>query len=465
MTVMDTCDGRLAAKGLALLRHDLGDQWHLIELDQGAVQAVGSPARPAFKRRLEKVAGDRPLLPWGQVSGQAALLPVLDAADKQVARLHVAAIKAVPQQGKAISLGQRVWVEPLRGYQKAALQLVDTLSHLDNLTPLPGTIYAELIVTVLPDVARPNARLQRLSSDMPTAAAWGQFMRRQLAVMEANEPGVLTDVHLECLHDFRVALRRARTASKALAAHLPPQALTLEDGFRQLSDITGPLRDLDVHLADFPAMLKLTPKEPAECFDPMLDILHQRRAAALAAVVAELQSQAYQDFKAAWRQSVAVAADHPAPPLGPVAGEVIWKTYKRIIRDGAAITPASPPEDLHDLRKKCKRLRYLLEFFQDLAVTSALVKALKTLQDCLGAHQDYAVQHDLVREIRLALSAADVAVPKATIAALAHLEAVLSRRQEQARSDFTALFEDFAARKIRARFRRAVAAHKKGEAP
>ena len=37
-----------------------------------------------------------------------------------------------------------------------------------------------------------------------------------------------------------------------------------------------------------------------------------------------------------------------------------------MLRDGGAITPASPPESLHELRKRCKELRYLLEFFGSL---------------------------------------------------------------------------------------------------
>ena len=49
--------------------------------------------------------------------------------------------------------------------------------------------------------------------------------------------------------------------------------------------------------------------------------------------------------------------------IGP---ERLAAAYRRVLRRGSRITPASPAEDLHDLRKRCKELRYLLETFTPL---------------------------------------------------------------------------------------------------
>lgn len=459
-SLLDTFDGRAAAQNLAILRCEPGGDWLLLDLATAAVVAMGAPQRPAIARQLKKIVGDRPLLALGELAGDSVVLSAEDANGKQVARVHAALLRLEAAGGRPKSLGLRVWVEPRRGYKAEAARLADVLAQHPVLTPLPGSLHAEVVATLLPEAARLAAKPMALTPDTPTAGALATILRRQLAALEANEAGVKADVHMECLHDFRVALRRARTAAKAFQGHLPPAIAALDDGFRWLSAVTGPLRDLDVHLADFPALARLVPDEPAAALAPMLEILRQRRAAALGQVVAALDSADYQNFKVAWRQAVAAAALHAAPPLAPVADAVLWKTYKRIVRDGQAITPDTPAEALHELRKKCKRLRYLLEFFHELGATGGLVKALKGLQDCLGAHQDYAVQHDLVREIRLALSNDQAPAGKPTIAALAHLEAVLAYRQQQARADFAALFAAFAGGKTRRRFEERTTARK-----
>ena len=59
-----------------------------------------------------------------------------------------------------------------------------------------------------------------------------------------------------------------------------------------------------------------------------------------------------------------------------------------MVRDGRAIDDESPPESLHDLRKRGKELRYLLELFGSLfppSVVKPMVSALKGLQDVLDA--------------------------------------------------------------------------------
>ncbi len=68
---------------------------------------------------------------------------------------------------------------------------------------------------------------------------------------------------------------------------------------------------------------------------------------------------------------------------------------------GRAIERSSPAEDYHELRKKGKELRYLLELFGvklfDEEAVTPFVKSLKGLQDVLGRHQDREVQIAMLR--------------------------------------------------------------------
>ena len=87
-------------------------------------------------------------------------------------------------------------------------------------------------------------------------------------------------------------------------------------------------------------------------------------------------------------------------PVEAVAGARIRHVYRRMVRDGRAIGAGTPDEALHDLRKRGKELRYLLEFFGGLypgKVVKPMVAALKDLQDVLGRFQDRAVQVEMLR--------------------------------------------------------------------
>ncbi len=71
-----------------------------------------------------------------------------------------------------------------------------------------------------------------------------------------------------------------------------------------------------------------------------------------------------------------------------------------MLADGGAITAASAPECMHELRKRGKELRYLLEIFGSLydpAEHWQAVRELKALQDCLGEFQDTEVQQGEIR--------------------------------------------------------------------
>jgi CHAD domain-containing protein len=138
-------------------------------------------------------------------------------------------------------------------------------------------------------------------------------------------------------------------------------------------------------------------------------------------------------------------------PIGDVAAERIAKVYRRMVRMGRAIDDDTEPEALHELRKKGKELRYLLEFFSSLfpaEVIKPMVGSLKSLQDVLGRFQDRDVQMQLLRSL-----GDDVATlpggPPALMAmgvAIEHLRA----DQQRARTEFATRFEAFSTDEQRA---------------
>ncbi len=115
---------------------------------------------------------------------------------------------------------------------------------------------------------------------------------------------------------------------------------------------------------------------------------------------------------------------------------------------GEAIGPDSPPDQFHELRKKGKELRYLLELFgqplHDSSVVKPMIKTLKSLQDVLGQHQDREVQIAMLRAL-----ADDVGVLPGGSRALMAMGALSWRLEEDAaelRAEFAGVFKAFAAK-------------------
>jgi CHAD domain-containing protein len=155
----------------------------------------------------------------------------------------------------------------------------------------------------------------------------------------------------------------------------------------------------------------------------------------------------------AWRT---LAALRPAPAgeesrpratmaIDALASDRIRRVYRRMVKEGEAIDDDTPPEALHDLRKRGKELRYLLELFGGLYppdVVKPMVAALKGLQDVLGRFQDRAVQAEMLRGIGPEL-AAQRGGPDALMALGLAVEALLAD-QQKARDAFAKRFAAFA---------------------
>jgi CHAD domain-containing protein len=126
-----------------------------------------------------------------------------------------------------------------------------------------------------------------------------------------------------------------------------------------------------------------------------------------------------------------------------------------MVREGSAIDDDSPGEALHELRKRGKELRYLLELFGSLfdpEVVKPMVRTLKGLQDVLGEFQDSEVEIEMLRAIGDDL-ATEPGGPAALIALGPVLDALLAE-QHAARDRFAERFGAFAAAQQRALVRR-----------
>jgi CHAD domain-containing protein len=256
---------------------------------------------------------------------------------------------------------------------------------------------------------------QRANVDVPLAydqradAAAVAVLRRLLAVVAENMEGAIDGEDDEYLHQLRIAVRRSRTVQRQLAGVFPPLELPgFRSEFRWLQRVTGDARDLDVYVHDLGALRDMLPEAMRPDLAPLRPVLVHGRLAARAEMARALLSVRATNLFEDWERLLETLVELPLDerptarrPIGELAGERIRKVYRRTVRMGRAIDSSSAAADYHELRKKGKELRYMLELFgvklfgED--TVAPMVKSLKGFQDVLGRHQDREVQMAMLR--------------------------------------------------------------------
>lgn len=302
-----------------------------------------------------------------------------------------------------------------------------------------------------------------LDPDLTAQQALRTILLHLLNTLKTNIDGTCSDIDSEFLHDLRVSVRRSRSALSQLKGLLPAVELApFREGFAWLGNITGPTRDLDVYLLKYAHYVQRLPENHRQDLAPFHDFLKQRQAEEQQTLAALLQGTKSSKLLDHWQDLLEQdrEADPDLPdaelPVREVADRRIWKLFRRCVKEGRAITAESPAEHLHELRKTCKKLRYLLEFFQSLYPPkdmAALIKALKVLQDNLGDFNDFEIQSEAMHSLGLLMAKKEKA-PPATLLAMGMLAESLRHQQQQTRQEFERRFTEFCANKNRRLFRK-----------
>lgn len=454
-TLLDTFDGRLHAAGLRLeLHRSTGLELVLTGAGPVPVQvsithaprlAADLPSG-AFRARLAPVLDVRALLPRVALSARQTSAVGRDRSGKAVASVLVLDQLTV-DVGEAPLPRCSVEIEELAGYPKPAARLRDLLGGL-GLERLDGdTLAAAILATGLDPAGFSGSPTIALDPRGPAIEGYAAVLAHLADGIDANWEGTVDDVDPEFLHDLRVAVRRTRSVLAQGKRVLPAAVLSrYRKGFERLGSVTGPARDLDVYVMEWDGYVAPLPPETVAALGIVLDHLKKQRRAAHVALAEALRSATSQDIMASWHAWLDDPRSGRAPgpdadrPLGAVVAQRITKAQRRLLRRGRTIGPDSPAEDLHELRKDAKKLRYLLECFGGILPTAsrkAFVQRLKALQDNLGEHQDAEVHVTQLREISRRLhrrAAAD------TLLAMGQLTEHLEQRHLAAREEFAQRF-------------------------
>jgi CHAD domain-containing protein len=496
-TLLDTFDWRLYRAGLTLEydARSVGGELRLADhpVTTGPVAtqpAITQPvtgwqaARPHLMcevpdgpvaSRIGDLVAPRALLPLVVLTTATTTYRLLNEDGKTVARLLVERPVLGHQRSgpQAARLAPRLSIAEVRGYLGQARRAARLVGAAAGVTSAEVPALAEALRAL---GRRPGDYSNKVDTDItaarPASQSAATILLRLLDTVDANVGGVLADTDTEFLHDLRVSVRRTRSALKLFGDVLTmavgsaglagpdglvgPAVLTEEEvaffaaEFKWVGDLTTPTRDLDVHLLDFDDTARTLNAAKPDDLEPFRTYLEQRRRREFRALTRGLKSARFTELSSRWREKLTAIKDgNPAVrgvTTGTLAAERTRTAFAKVARRGAAITAESPAESLHDLRKRCKELRYALEFFAPLYDRTAQAKVvgeLKRLQDCLGEFQDTEVQIGEIRALATAMLAAGEA-PAVTLLAMGEVTAGLVSRQRAAREDFGRRFAAFA---------------------
>jgi len=449
-TFYDSFDWRLYSKGITgeFIRAKPAASFQLKSLENGAVIAQAKLTEvPAFskdfkpgqiRRILEPILEMRALLPICTCDYQMYHFDILNKDAKTILRM------VIEQYDQ---FDNRVTLHPIKGYGKAVEYIVEILTTKLGLTAVDKSI----LTTVLKHQGRTpqdySSKLNiHLEPDLRADIAVKAIFSHLLKTIKANEQGTLADTDSEFLHDFRVAVRRTRTGLSQLSEVLPEKITAhFVDFFSWLGQITGPTRDLDVYLLNFDHYKKSLPVSIREDINPLYEFLLTKKQKAQHELASKLRSQKYRSTLAEWESYL----KGPAPPtthmtIKELANLRIWKNNKRILRQGSALTNLSCAEKFHELRKTCKKMRYLIEFFQSLYPENQMksfIKSLKELQDVLGDYQDFEVQECNLKKFSIEMLADNI--PVNSLLAMGVLIQNLDAGKCRARKHFESRFEAY----------------------
>lgn len=216
-----------------------------------------------------------------------------------------------------------------------------------------------------------------------------------LRVARQYEKGIQDDVDTECLHQYRVHLRRVRSlASLGRMWQLIPEWNRLKMVLRTLQQKTNELRDLDVLLLDFPELQGKLPWDEGPRLAGWGAWLVKRRQAELRRVKLWLESEEFQ-FALGEVESLLVDLEALGEPwsVADLATSAFQKSARSLQKSLKALGPRPVDAALHEVRIQAKRMRYVLDGLGDLgpASTKLLVTTLKESQDGLGRFQDRSI--------------------------------------------------------------------------
>ncbi len=456
----DTFDWRLFNKSLLFF------SWHehLEMRKMGAAQSlfqISCKPVPQFiwdfpeselERYLKPIIKMRRLIKLVDLVSHIVRYRILNADEKTVVWLSFETIGSRNRKNP-FSIGTQMWITPVKGYTKHADRVKNQIQRLGFMPSTNEDVYFQALYEAGLEPGDYSAKLNlNLTPEMRADTATLTIFRFLLKVIRTNGPQIKHDIDTEILHDFRVAVRRTRSAlvwdKKIFDRNLIAR---FQKDLAFIGKLSNELRDLDVYLLNQDKYKAMLPQVLQNDLMPLFEYLAKQRAVSFRKVVRGLQSQKSKKIMQAWdafvNETGKDASQGPAAsrPVLRLASKRIFKQYQNVVESGRRILEDSQDEELHRLRIKCKKLRYLIQFFASLyppEKINALVTQLKKLQDMLGNFNDLCIQMDYLLNVAKKMPG-NLAQSNRTLVAMGGLIGRLETKRQLTRNSFADTFARF----------------------
>ena len=219
-----------------------------------------------------------------------------------------------------------------------------------------------------------------------------------------NDPGIRLGLDPENVHQVRVATRRLRSNLRAFRSMLDTGWCDhTRQELRWLGKALGAVRDAEVLLSGLRQLAERLPPDNTDGVPGLLERLGHLLTDKRAELMAVLRSERYLELV----NQLANAAAEPrlsdrAQRMGldSLLG-LMRKPWRRLVRSVKALSAPPTDAELHAVRIRAKRCRYLAEALVPIAGKEArkFAAACRKLQDVLGEHQDTVVARQWLRNL------------------------------------------------------------------
>lgn len=450
LKLYDSFDWRLWFGGLSLYR--LAGCYHLLprggfRLDvarpDGSSYARSATfaeqfREPKLRQPLQRLLASRALIEIASFHCRVRCIRIMNDDEKEVALLHGFELVLPLAEGGEVRL-EGLWIAPCKGYQ-LELEMIETALRAagwqhEVRNPL------ELL---LPVAQQPRPARSRPQTEMVGNEPADDLLRRlilaQLRVVKEQEEGIIKQIDSEFLHDYRVALRKARSLL-SLAKQVFPSEIRqrARRDFADLQRQSNLLRDLDVWLLQRESLQKRVPPRLQAGSEQLFAEIQTARNQAQRQLRRSLRSSSYQLRMQQWLYDLAQPglwseASEPKTATRTLIDRQILRHHRRLLK-GAQRFSQLDDEEIHDLRIEGKKLRYLLEIFNVLYPPEPhewLLGHLRKVQGRLGDYNDLQVQQTHLQRFAERLATGGKSTAEALLAAGA-LIADLEHEKKQAR--------------------------------
>ena len=457
----DTFDWRLFNKSLVL--YGSGSKLFLRKLAKNEIKhTIDITSLPVFiwefpdgelKRHLAPIIKMRALLKLAEVYSRSTPYRVLNRDEKTVARLVYEDLRSSGAKD-APALASHLWLKPVKGYPKYLRDLAKRFEEAGLTIRNKEEIFYKALEIEDKKPGSYSAKVNiQLDPGMRSDEATRVILRFLLHVIRINEINLEKDLDTEFVHDFRVAIRRTRSALGQIKFVFPTKTTDrFKKDFAFVGKLSNELRDLDVYLLNEDSYKAMLPTALRDDIDPLFDHLRKKRSKAFQKVISGLKTKKYAKILQDWEAFLNKPIQDSATPsnagiaINDLARKRIYKKYRSVVKAGNLILENAEDEMLHVLRIHCKKLRYLMEFFSSLFARkkiNVLIAQLKKLQDNLGDYNDLCVQEEYLLNITKELPATHRQLKK-TLVAIGSLVGTLGRERQTVRDAFAETFTDFA---------------------